>query len=44
MHKKAKITGILPIGDNVFINLQAGQSGPDLTIRLFEHHSGETGS
>ena len=44
LHKKAKITGVLPIGDNVFINLQARKSGPDLTMRLFEHHAEETGS
>jgi sugar lactone lactonase YvrE len=44
LHKKATITGVLPVGDNVFINLQANKNGPDLTMRLFEHRQEDTGS
>lgn len=35
-HKGAEITGVLPVGDDIYINLQGNQSGPDMTIRLFE--------
>lgn len=36
LHKTAEITGVLPIGDDIYINLQGNQSGPDITVRLFE--------
>lgn len=35
-HKYAKITGVLPIGKIVYINLQNRSDGPELTLRLSE--------
>ena len=36
MHRQAEITGVLPVGDNIYINLQSNKSGPEMTVRLFE--------
>jgi secreted PhoX family phosphatase len=36
LHRKAEITGVLPIGDDIYINLQGMKNGSELTVRLFE--------
>ncbi|HCS13844.1 MAG: hypothetical protein COS82_04765 [Zetaproteobacteria bacterium CG06_land_8_20_14_3_00_59_53] len=36
LHKKAEITGVLPVGDDIYINLQGVKGGPELTVRIFE--------
>jgi hypothetical protein len=35
-HDKAEITGVLPVGDEVYINLRDRSDGPELTMRLYE--------
>ncbi len=35
-HPHAEITGVLPVGDEVYFNLQARGNGPELTMRLSE--------
>jgi len=35
-HKHAEITGVLPVGKTVYINLQGRSNGPELTLRLNE--------
>ena len=35
-HRHASITGVLPLGDDILINLQGRKDGPELTIRLSE--------
>jgi len=39
LHKKAEITGVLPVGDDIYINLQGLKGGPELTVRIFEKHT-----
>jgi len=36
LHRQAEITGVLPVGDDIYINLQGNKSGPEMTVRLFE--------
>ncbi|MDQ6971695.1 MAG: hypothetical protein Q9M30_03520 [Mariprofundaceae bacterium] len=36
LHRHAEITGVLPIGDDIYINLQGRSDGPELTVRLYE--------
>jgi len=43
LHRKAEITGVLPIGDDIYINLQ-NTKGPELTVRLSEVTNLQTGS
>ena len=35
-HDHAEITGVLPDGDTIYLNLQGNTSGPDLTLKLTE--------
>lgn len=35
-HEKAEITGVLPRGETIYINLQNRSDGPELTMRLYE--------
>jgi sugar lactone lactonase YvrE len=35
-HPRAEITGVLPVGDAVYFNLQSHDNGPELTMRLTE--------
>jgi len=36
LHRQAEITGVLPIGEDIYINLQGMKDGSELTVRLFE--------
>jgi len=36
VHHKAEITGVLPVGDDIYFNLQGVKGGPELTVRIFE--------
>lgn len=38
LHHKAEITGVLPVGNDIYINLQGDKGEPELTVRLFEKH------
>lgn len=40
LHRKAEITGVLPVGDDIYLNLQGVKGGPELTLRIFEHPAG----
>jgi len=42
LHRTAEITGVLPIGDEIYINLQGGKNGSELTVRLFEKPFADT--
>lgn len=42
LHRKAEITGVLPIGDDIYINLQGMKNGSELTVRLFERSFADT--
>lgn len=35
-HDKAEITGVLPVGNEIYINLRDRSDGPELTMRLYE--------
>jgi len=36
MHQHAEITGVLPVGSVIYLNLQGRSDGPELTLRLSE--------
>ena len=36
LHKAAEITGVLPLEDGVYLNLQGGEKGFELTVKLLE--------
>ena len=40
LHKTAEITGVLPLDDAVYLNLQGGEKGFELTVKLTETESG----
>jgi len=42
LHRKAEITGVLPIDDDIYINLQGMNNGSELTVRLFEKNLPDT--
>ncbi len=35
VHRHAEITGVLPVGDDIYINLQGRKDGPELTVKLY---------
>jgi len=41
LHHKAEITGVLPVGDDIYFNLQGGKGASELTVRIFENPAGE---
>ncbi|MDX8392341.1 MAG: hypothetical protein R8K53_07225 [Mariprofundaceae bacterium] len=36
LHTQAEITGVLPVGEDIYINLQNGENGTELTVKLHE--------
>ncbi|MDQ6987125.1 MAG: hypothetical protein Q9M25_04925 [Mariprofundaceae bacterium] len=41
LHRQAEITGVLPVGDDIYINLQGGETAPELTVKLYTSESSE---
>jgi len=41
-HAHAEITGVLALGDNIYLNLQNRKNGPELTLRLYQTNKKNT--
>jgi len=41
LHRQAEITGVLPVGGDIYINLQGGKNVPELTVKLYTSEPSE---